>query len=83
MEQKFLVNEQNRRNHMNGVIHKQREREKRAKKVREKLTMDLEGSVVQIDEFYNSGYSSDGTLSYKSVSFLLHQRCPLIGKRIL
>ncbi|XP_028398774.1 uncharacterized protein LOC114522310 [Dendronephthya gigantea] len=59
MEQKFLVNERNRRNHMKGVIIKQQERETRAKNIREKLNMELEGSVVHIDETYNSGNSSD------------------------
>ena len=60
MEQKFLTNERNRQNHMKGVINKQREREKKAKKVREKSCLKLEGSIITVDETYDSAGDSQG-----------------------
>ena len=58
MEQKFLTNERNRKNHMKGVINKQEERERKAKKVRENV--ELEGSIVHVDETYSSEGNSEG-----------------------
>ena len=58
MEQKFLTNERNRKNHMKGVINKQEERERKAKKVRENV--ELEGSIVNVDETYSSEGNSEG-----------------------
>ncbi|CAB4043055.1 Hypothetical predicted protein, partial [Paramuricea clavata] len=59
MQQKFLTNERNRKNHMKGVINKQQERERKAKKVREKLYVELEGSIVHVDETYSSEGNSE------------------------
>jgi hypothetical protein len=60
MEQKFLTNERNRQSYMKGVINKQRERENRAKKVREKSCIELEESVIHVDETYSSAGDSQG-----------------------
>ena len=41
MEQKFLASERNRKNHVKEVINKQRERENKARKVREKAANNV------------------------------------------
>lgn len=70
MEQKFLASERNRKNHVNEVINKQREREMKARKVREKSCEELEGSIIHVDETYSSAGDSEGIVSF--CSFLVH-----------
>ena len=60
MEHRFLTNERNRQNHMKRVINKQQERERKAKKVREKCCVELEGSIIEVDETYDSAGDSQG-----------------------
>lgn len=60
MEQKFLTSERNRLHHVKGVRNKQRERERKAKKVREKCNINLEGNVIHVDETYDSADSNFG-----------------------
>ena len=72
MEQKFLASERNRKNHVKEVINKQLEREKKARKVREKSCVELEGSIIHVDETYSSGGDSEGMVSF--ALFLVHTK---------
>ena len=64
MEQKLLASERNRENHVKEVINKQQEREKKAKKVRQKSCMELEGSIIHVEETYNSAGDSEGRVEF-------------------
>ena len=63
MEQRFLASEKNRQNHVQGVVEKQREREKKAKKVREKSYVELEGNVIHVEETFSNASNSEGMCS--------------------
>ena len=68
MEQKFLARERNRKNHVKEVINKQRERENKARKVREKSCVELEGSIIHVDDTYSSGGDSQRIVCFCTFS---------------